>query len=233
MARIRKVAIIVGHNGPRTGAWWQDDEGLLDEWRLAQKVAINAAARCEDRGWESYLVTGNYKYPHHLYAKCGMVERIRPDIAVACHFGSNVKKGDRSRRHAGCTGTMFTDGYIPDESSFAAGVNTVFYDQNVLARDLAKRLVGITVASTDLTMANDDGLDPRPAISVAGRTRVYITVRLDPVCPVVFFEAASLSSPQDRKVLRTDPHIFNKLGFAVGAACDEWWLALTKEGDEP
>jgi len=233
MARVRKVAIIAGHNGPRTGAWWQDAEGLLDEWTLAQKVAICASFECLSRGWQSYLVTGNYKYPHHLYAKCGMVERIQPDLAIACHFGSNAKHGERGRRHSGCTGTMFADGYIPDESDFAAGVNTVFYDQNERARDLAERLVALTLETTDLTMANDDGLDPRPAVSTEGHQRVYVTIRLDPVCPVVFYECASLSSPLDRKVIRDDAHLFNKLGFVVGAACDEWWLAHMEEGGEP
>lgn len=233
MERTRKLAIIVGHNGPKTGAWWQDPEGLLDEWTLAQQVAICASFDCQARGWQTYVITDNYKYPHHLYAKCGMVERVQPDLAIACHFGSNVKRGERARRHGGCTGTMFADGWTPDESDFAAGVNTVFYDQNEKARDIAKRLVQLTVETTDLTMANDDGLDPRPAISVEGRERVYVLVRLDPICPLVIFEPASLSSPLDRKVIRNDIHLFNKLGFVVGKACDEWWQAQVEEGGEP
>jgi len=238
MVRVRTAAIIVGHNGPRTGAWWVDEKGELDEWALAQETTVAAAFNVQARGWHIRIVTGNHKYPHHLYAKCGMVERIAPDVAVSIHFGMNVTRKERSGRWPGVESSAFADGHIPDESSFAAGVNVCYFRptrsymggpqpgqaHHPTGRFLGQRLVRETVARTNLMVANDDGLDPRAEVSTPGYTKLYVLSRLDKVCPVVVYEPATLSSPSDREVLRTDCHIFDKLGDAVGAALDDWYL---------
>ena len=220
------VAVIVGHIGPKTGAWWQDDTGLLDEWALAQETAISVAFGLQARGWRTYMVTSNRHGDQNILDKCRMVRLIAPDLAISIHYGSNARKASRGNKWPGCSGTMFADGWVPDESSFAAGVNICYYEDTVhdSLRPLCQRLVALTTETTDLTVANDDGLDPRPIVSRPGYKRLGLLVRCDPVCPTLIYEACSLSSPLDRKVLRGDIHIFDKLAFCVGEAANEWWV---------
>jgi hypothetical protein len=246
MGRIRTAAIIVGHNGPRTGAWWVDEHGELDEWALAQETAIAAAFNVQARGWRTRIVTGNHKNPHHLYSKGGMVERIAPDVAVSIHYGMNVKEKARGNGWPGVEASAFADGHVPDESSFAAGVNVCFFQPTPAymggpqpgqarypsGRFLGQRLVRETMARTALTMANDDGLDPRAEVTLPGYSTLYLLRRLDKTCPVVVYEAATLSSPADREVLRTDSHVFDKLGDAVGAALDDWYLEFRHQPED-
>lgn len=228
----KSIALLVGHNGPRTGAWWQDGDGMLDEFVLAQRVVAHAGFVMDSRRWRTALYSMVDKYPLHLYQKGRALDQWRPALGLEIHMNIFSKPGSRDARWAGVDSTVFREGHVPIETDRASGVSVVFLEENEEARVLASALVGRIDALTDLGVALGDGLDPRPR---TGARSIYLTHRVDPAyrrprhrtpgwcgCPVVLLEVAALSHPHDREVLRNDPHIMEKLGQAIGEACDRW-----------
>jgi len=235
----KRIAVAVGHHGPRTGTWWQDPEGSLDEYAIAARFAVAAMGRLLELGWEVYPITGTYKYPNYLYEKAQLVEKIQPTLVIEFHADSRCKDGTRGTRWRGCFGAVFDEGKIPDESDFAAGINVVYYEANQQARSLALKLVHWTTEHSRFSRANDDGLDPRPLVSTKHRKRVYLPLACDPSyrrsqhdkrsrrwhgCPCVLLECGAVTSPQDRAVLRDQPRAAVQVAFGVGSACEEWYM---------
>lgn len=243
---MRKVAIAVGHNGPKTGTYWQDPEGLLDEFELAAQFAVAAMKRLQDLGWLVFPVTGTYKKPHYLYEKAILVERIRPDLFIEIHLDSRPAGGNRGSRWPGAQASVFDWDLLPNETDFAAGVNVVYFEKNTEARSLGLKLVHHIVQCSGFGMANDDGLDPRPEMSTEKRKRVYLPLICDPGyrakkhddrfkkwhgCPCVLLECGAVTSPADREQLRENQHIFDQVGHGIGMACDEWYSTHREDED--
>lgn len=228
---MRSVGIFIGHSGPRTGTWWEDREGLLDEWELANRLAICAAYECLARGWQVFVASASYKGKHSLLEKVKLARAVKPDVIVSCHFGANEADGDRDPlKYAGVDAPCFRRGNIPFEGDWGTGVNVVYPTFVPEAKTLAGLLAMQAVEALSSTLANDNGLDPRPMESVPGRNSIYIFNALKPT-PVVIYEPGALTSGQDRKLIRESAFYFNQAGKAVGEALDRWWMQR-EETDE-
>ena len=230
----RRAVVMVGHNGPLTGTWWRDSDGLLDEFALAQKVAIQIAFALDARSWDTALYAMVDGYPSHLYQKGRALDQWRPSLGIEVHFNAFPKAGDRAGRWEGADAPTFREHLVPNESDRASGVSVCYLRTSLEGKRLSELIVENAAVLTDLGTAIGDGLDDRPQ---SGKTSLYLTHRVDPGyrrkrhptpgwpgCPVVLLEAAALTHPNDREVLRNDPHIFSKIGRAVGEACETWLL---------
>lgn len=236
----RRAVVLVGHHGYRTGAWWRDRYGDLDEHVLAARTAASVAYHLCERGWDVRLAANVAAQRDSLFLKAHVLDEARADLAIECHYGSNGKEGERGTRWAGVDASVFVGGMVPDESRYATGVNVVYLKLSDDQRALARCLVKHVNAQTGLGIANDNGLDPRP---LTGTTSIYLTHRVEPPfrprrfhqdtwagCPVVLLETCSLTSPSDREHIREDPMFFTAVGYGAAAACDEFMDA--QEADE-
>jgi N-acetylmuramoyl-L-alanine amidase len=218
--------VLVGHSGPKTGAWWQDAQGLLDEWELNARVATALQYRLATLGWIAIPGTTGQKNPMGLRGKRAYVNSIAPDLCVEVHFNIASKQGARGVRWPGCSGSPFLRGNIPIEG--VRGVSVLYNEHNSDTLNLALRIVGGVAAASGLPVAyGGDGLDPRPTRRWQ-RGYNYLIARTH--CPTVLLEVAFLTNPEDRTEIREDWAFYDKVGRGGGDAIDEWWLVRQEDG---
>ena len=225
MSGPRKVVVLVGHYGPRTGTWWRDEAGLLDEWELAARTATTILYRLHALGWIAIPGSAARKNPRGLQDKRQYVNVIRPDLCIEVHYNEASKVGARRGRWPGCSGGPFSDGHIPIEG--VRGVSVLHNEANPDTLDLSRRVVAAVSLATGLPLAYGTGLDPRP---VTPGQQGYIYLIAKTACPTILIEPAFLSSPADRELIRTDDALPDKIGRATGDAVQEWWHIRREDG---
>jgi N-acetylmuramoyl-L-alanine amidase len=225
MSDQRSVIVLVGHYGPRTGTWWKDEAGLLDEWQLAARTATTILYRLHSLGWIAIPGSASRQNPRGLYDKRLYVNNARPDLCIEVHFNEASKRAARRGRWPGCSGGPFTDGHVPIEN--VHGFSVLYNKQNSDTHDLARRIATTGSAKTGFPLAYGTGLDPRP---VTPGQEGYIYLIAKTACPTVLIEPAFLSNPEDRTILRNDGAILDKIGRAVGDAVQEWWHLRKEDG---
>jgi len=218
MSARRSAVVLVGHYGPLTGTWWQDEIGQLDEWELAARTATTILYRLHSLGWIAVPGSAARKNPRGLQDKREYVNNARPDLCIEVHYNEASKIADRDGRWPGCTGAPFADGHVPIPG--VRGVSVLYNERNTDTKALAGRVVAECVERTGLPAAYGSGLDPRP---VMPGHQGYIYLIAKTTCPTILIEPAFLSNADDRAVIRSDAAIFDKIGRAVGDAVQEWW----------
>ncbi|MCW7072105.1 MAG: N-acetylmuramoyl-L-alanine amidase [Methanophagales archaeon] len=226
MAAQRKVIVLVGHHGPKTGTWWNDAGGLLDEWELAARIATTILYRLHGLGWIAIPGSAGRPNPEGLHSKRAYVNACRPDLCIEVHFNEASKPGARRGRWPGVHAAPFELGCIPIEG--VRGVSVLHNRDNPDTFDLARRVSAAVSGATGLPLAYGSGLDPRPVQS-GEEGYIYLIART--VCPTVLLEVAFLSNPEDRALMRSDWAIFDKVGRATGDAVQEWWHMRRQEDD--
>jgi len=214
----KRVVVLTGHHGPRSGAWWKDSLGLLDEWELNARVSTALLYRLSALGWIAIPGTTGQRNPMGLRAKRAYVNAIAPDLCVEVHFNIACKKGARGAEWPGCSGSPFLHGNIPIEA--VRGVSVLYNEGNHETLDLAHRIVAGVRAASGLPAAYGDGLDPRP---VQRWKHGYIYLIAKTTCPTVLLESAFLTSSEDRVRIRDDWAFFEELGVGTGDGIEEWY----------
>jgi len=221
----RSAIVLVGHYGPRTGTWWKDEAGLLDEWELAGRTATTIQYRLHSLGWIAIPGSAARQNPRGLYDKRKYVNDARPDLCVEVHYNEASKRGARHGKWPGCSGAPFADGHIPIDG--VRGISVLFNKQNTDTLDLARRIVTAGSNATGLPLAYGTGLDPRP-VQKNKKGYIYLIARTS--CPTILVEPAFLSNSEDRHLLRSDDAFLDKIGSAVGDAIQAWWHFRKEEG---
>lgn len=222
----RSVVVLVGHYGPRTGTWWQDECGLLDEFELAARTATTILYRLHGLGWVTIPGSACRKNPRGLHDKRQYVNACRPDLCIEVHYNEASKQGARRGRWPGCSGAPFANGNIPIES--VRGVSVLYNERNAETLNLARRVSTSVSRAAGLPLAYGSGLDPRPVVP-GQKGYIYLIGRI--ACATILIEPAFLTNPDDRQLIRDDWAIFDRIGRGVGDAVQDWWH-LRKE-DEP
>ena len=214
----RSAVVLVGHYGPRTGTWWRDECGLLDEFELAARTATTILFRLHSLGWVTFPGSASRKNPRGLQDKRQYVNACRPDLCIEVHYNEASKRGARRGRWPGCSGAPFANGNIPIPG--VRGVSVLYNVRNAATLDLARRIVASVSTAAGLPLAYVNGLDPRPVVP-GEEGYIYLIARTS--CPTILIEPAFLTNHDDRQLLRDDGAIFDKLGRSVGDAVQEWW----------